>query len=110
MARRYVPDLPSYDNMDVTDPRALTQQFRTLRRNLELISAALNGIDAGLATQITNIVAGGSSGSLEEKNYFVRIWQVVGSEDIPEEEIIATTGVKVLGDGGLKITGELKII
>lgn len=49
-----------------------------------------------------------TGGDLEEKNYFVKKWRITGVEEIPADEIYATTGVVFGPDGRLRITGRLK--
>lgn len=113
MARRYVPDLSAFDQFDPNDTFSLQQKFRLIRREFELVSSALADLQTTSTSVLVQSTPNGtqpSTGTLEEKNYFVRIWEIFGFEEIPEQEIIATTGLKVNSAGSIKITGELKII
>ena len=107
---RYVPDLAAYDQFgsDMSQT-ALDVKFRLLRRNLELISNALNQVQ--VPPQSTTSSGGSSTpGTLEELNYFTRIWQITSANTIDSDDIYATTGIKLGTNGSLVIDGELKII
>lgn len=108
--RKYVPDLAAFDKFDSDDKMSLQRQMRVVRRNFELISRALRDLEE--QQQIDSGSGGGvsPSPSLEEKNYYVQIWQLFDNFIIDSDNIIATTGVKLNGDSSLVIEGELKII
>lgn len=113
MARRYIPDLSAFDQFDPRDTFSLQQKFRLIRREFELISAAMSNLETpapSVLVQSTPNTPGNETGTFEEKNYFVRIWEVFDFNEIPTQEIIASTGLKVNSNGSLKIDGELKII
>ena len=107
----YVPDLAAFDqfNGDIS-PTALDVKFRLMRRNLELISKALNQVQPPTIVQSSSSGGGASPVVLEEDNYFVRIWSITSAEAIASDDIYATTGIKLNTTGSLVVDGELKII
>tara|TARA_R110002096_G_scaffold2039_4_gene10596 strand:+ start:622 stop:948 length:327 start_codon:yes stop_codon:yes gene_type:complete len=108
MANRYVPDLSAFDQFSgVNDSMSLEAKFRVMRRNFELISKALNQVEIPASTSITSIPG---TSTIEELNYFTRIWVISKSEVILVDDIYATTGIKLNSTGSLTISGELKII
>ena len=104
MINTYKPDLAAFERMDQRGKDAI------LRRNFELISKALNGLSP---SQVVSTSGGGGGTTIvtaDEDNFFVKIWQISKSLEIPVDEIYATTGIKLNGPGSLKVTGELKVI
>ena len=113
MANRYVPDLSAFDQFSgVNDSMSLESKFRVMRRNFELISKALNKIETPVSTKPPNpgVPPGSSPSTIEELNYFTRIWVISKAEVILVDDIYATTGIKLNSAGSLTISGELKII
>ena len=111
MANRYVPDLSAFDQFSGNDDSmSLESKFRVMRRNFELISKALNQIEVPKAVRISTPGGSPGGGTIEELNYFTRIWVVSKAEIIPVDDIYATSGIKLNSTGSLEISGELKII
>ena len=107
MPRKFVPDLSAFDQFSGKDDSySRDEQMRIIRRNFELVSKALG--DVGLSSSPSQVSSAVTE--LDEKNYFVRIWQVDKTEEIPSDDIFASTGIKLLPSGQLIVSGELKII
>ena len=97
--RPYKPDV-AYANLDTIVDIVL--------RNLDDIARVINRDLTADDIDFSGFSFPSTGGDVEEKNYFVKKWRVEATEEIPSDEIYATTGI-VFGENGIvRINGELK--
>ena len=97
--RPYKPDVAYVDQNNIID---------VITRNFNDIARVINREITADEIDFSGFSFPSTGGDVEEKNYFVKKWRIDSTEEIPSDEIYATTGVVLSDNGILIINGELK--
>lgn len=100
LPRPYKPDV-AYLEKDL---------INAIIRNFNDIARVINRQITADEIDFSGFTFPSTGGDIDEKNYFVRKWRISDKQEIPEDDIYATTGVVFNGSGRLLIKGKLKQI
>ena len=92
----------------------ITRNFNDIARVINNLTDENIANGAGIkASKIDGEISGGSNTNITtivEGTSYVKIWVISDSRLIPADDIYATTGVNLVGDGTLNVEGELTIL